>query len=144
MSSNPTFSTAFPSSCYPVVKPNIILLSSEFDSYTPQCLFNSLTTTMRLSKRQLSLPLSLCFSTFSPRLRFLHFPGKFPPRSESLHTTGSSSSSPTTSVCFFFLQLVFLLLHYPWFLVANRFVYVVLACFRGRLMVLIACSVTSL
>lgn len=102
MSSNPTFSTAFPSSCYPVVKPNIILLSSEFDSYTPQCLFNSLTTTMRLSKRQLSLPLSLCFSTFSPRLRFLHFPGKFPPRSESLHTTGSSSSSPTTSFCFFF------------------------------------------
>ncbi|KAL9311808.1 hypothetical protein AtNW77_Chr1g0076951 [Arabidopsis thaliana] len=92
ISRNPTFSTAFPSSCITVVKPNFILLSSEFDSYTPQCLFNSLTTTMRLSKRQLSLPLSLCFSTFSPRSRFHHFPGKYPaPRREFLHTTGSSS-----------------------------------------------------
>ncbi|XP_010471626.1 PREDICTED: 5'-nucleotidase domain-containing protein 4 isoform X1 [Camelina sativa] len=94
LSSNPTFSTAFPSSgCFPII------LSPEFDS---QCLllFNSFTstTTMRLSKRQLSLPLSLCISTLSPRFRFHHFPAKFPTRRESLHTTGTSQLCSKSSM----------------------------------------------
>ncbi|XP_010539907.1 PREDICTED: 5'-nucleotidase domain-containing protein 4 isoform X2 [Tarenaya hassleriana] len=53
---------------------------------------------MRISKRPLTLPLSLCFSIFSSGFGFgfrrSHFPGKSPSRRECLHTTGISQLHP--------------------------------------------------